>query len=434
MANMRTVGQRVAGRPVSARLVVVLFVVAALMVSLGVPMASAQAPVTGYGSWGVSGSGASWTGTFTPPSVAGFPSATLVTNSLTPATPSGATTWLGPTTAFGAVFGTSQNLPYLQLRTTTGTTTSTTTIAFASPTPVQSGGSGWGFSLGDIDADKVTVSATDISGNPVTAAQLGWQGAFNYCAVSPKPSGCPSGDSTDVPTWDPSTATLTGNVLDTGGASGWFRPTVPLATLTLVFTPLSGLPTFQLWVAAAGSLGVSGTVSLEIDGVASGPVAGAIVELLDGAGEPVTVGTVPVSTVTAADGTYAFTGLVPSADYTVRVSTGPEPGEGDVTTVPVDLSSGSVTDADAVISRFTPDPSTTTTSTTVAPTTSVSTPTTTPPTTPATTPATLRHPTSSGGLPVTGADAAGLLALAGPMVVSGTALMLASRRRRSSQR
>lgn len=209
---------------------------------------------------------------------------------------------------------------------------------------------------------------------------------------------------------------------------------MPLATLTLVFTPLSGLPTFQLWVAAAGSLGVSGTVSLEIDGVASGPAAGAIVELLDGAGDPVTVDTVPVSTVTAGDGTYAFTGLVPSADYTVRVSTGPEPGEGDVTTVPVDLSSGSVTDADAVISKFTPDPSTTTTSTTVAPTTSVSIPTTTPPTPPPTTPATLRHPTSSGGLPVTGADAAGLLAVAGPMVVSGTALMLASRRRRSSQR
>jgi hypothetical protein len=335
------------------------------------------------------------------------------------------------------VFGTSQNLPYIQLRTTTGTTASTTTISFNAPTPGQVGGSGWGFTLGDIDADKVTISATDTDGIPVTAAQLGWQGAFNYCGVSPKPSGCPSGESTDVPTWDPSTATLTGNVLDTGGASGWFRPTVPLATLTLVFTPLSGLPTFQLWVAAAGSLGVSGTVSLEIDGVASGPVAGAIVELLDGAGEPVTVDAVPVSTVTASDGTYAFTGLVPSADYTVRVSTGPEPGEGDVTTVPVDLSSGSVTDADAVISRFNPDPSTTT-STTVAPTTSVSPPTTTPPTTPpttpATTPATLGHPTSSGGLPATGADAAGLLALAGPMVVSGTALMLASRRRRSSQR
>lgn len=116
------------------------------------------------------------------------------------------------------MFGTSQNLPYLQLRTTTGTAASTTTIAFASPTPVQSGGSGWGFTLGDIDADKVTVSATDISGTTVTAAQLGWQGAFNYCAVSPKPSGCPAGESTDVPTWDPSTATLTGNVLDTGGA------------------------------------------------------------------------------------------------------------------------------------------------------------------------------------------------------------------------
>lgn len=432
MANMQTVGRLVVGW-----LAVVVSVVAALMVSLGVPMASAQAPITGYGSWGVSGDGASWTGTFTPPSVAGFPSATLVTNSLTPATPTGVTTWLGPTTAFGAVFGTSQNLPYLQLRTTTSTATSTTTIAFASPTPVQSGGSGWGFTLGDIDADKVAVSATDISGTPVTAAQLGWQGAFNHCAVSPKPSGCPAGESTDVPTWDPTTATLTGNVLDTGGASGWFRPTVPLATLTLVFTPLSGLPTFQLWVAAAGSLGVSGTVSLEIDGVASGPVAGAIVDLLDGAGDPVTVDTVPMSTVTAVDGTYAFTGLVPSADYTVRVSTGPEPGEGDVTTVPVDLSSGSVTDADAIISRFNPDPGTTTTSTTsttVAPTTSVSTPTTTPPTapptTPATTPATLRHPTSSDGLPATGADTAGLLAVAGPMVVSGTALVYVSRRRR----
>lgn len=418
---------------------VVGILAAGLLLFAGVPTSSAQAPTTGYGSWAVSGDGASWAGVFTPPSVAGFPSASLATNSLSPATPTGATTWLGPTTTFGAVFGSSQDLPYIQLRTTTGTTTSTTTITFGAPTPAQVGGSGWGFTLGDIDADQVTLSATDANGDAITAGQLGWQGAFNYCAVSPKPSGCPSGESTDVPTWDPNTATLTGNVLDSGGASGWFRPTTPLATLTLVFTPLSGLPTFQLWIAAAGGVSLGGTALLQVDDDTPTPVAGAIVELLDASGDPVTVAGVPVATVTASDGTYRFDNLVPSPQLTVRVSTGPVGGQGDVLTVDADLTGGSVDDADVLFQQFTPPTTSTTSTTSTVPASTTTAPTTSLAPDP-TTPTTAVHPAGSapsvrsgGVLPATGASLVTTMAVGLPLMVTGGALALAAGRRRGGR-
>jgi hypothetical protein len=215
---------------------------------------------------------------------------------------------------------------------------------------------------------------------------------------------------------------------------------VPLSTLTLVFTPLSGLPTFQLWMAAAGGLSLGGTATLQIDAATPTPVDGAIVELLDAAGDPVTVGGAPVTTVTAADGTYRFDGLVPSSQFTVRISTGPVGGEGDVLTVPVDLSAGSVDDADVLFQQFTP-PTTSTTSTTstvpattTAPTTSVA--------PNPTVPSTAAHPTNhvvtaaarSGGLlPATGASLGSLMAVSLPMVVSGATLVLAAGRRRSAQ-
>jgi hypothetical protein len=55
---------------------------------------------------------------------------------------------------------------------------------------------------------------------------------------------------TDRPNWDASTGTLRGNVADTDGASGWFRPTASLTKLVLAATLNSGIPAFQLWIAA----------------------------------------------------------------------------------------------------------------------------------------------------------------------------------------
>ena len=171
------------------------------------------------------------------------PSATWTTTGSSLDVPSGASTWLGPTTPFGAYFGSSQGKPYLNVG-TGGAVSVTTTYTFADPTPAGT----WGFALGDIDADKVKISATDAGGNAVAVSSW-YQGVFNYCAVSPKPSGCPAGTHTDVPVWN-GIDTLTGNGSDTSGASGWFRPTQSIKTLTFTFEKLSGFPIFQTWFAA----------------------------------------------------------------------------------------------------------------------------------------------------------------------------------------
>jgi hypothetical protein len=167
----------------------------------------------------------------------GFPPATF-TSDATGATgveiQSGAGTWLPASTPFGAVFGSSQGQPYASVRYAASQTPSTTTFTFSSPTPT----SGWGFTLGDIDADAVTVSATDAAGDPVPIAGLGFEGTFNYAGNA------------DLPTWDAGTGTLTGSGSDTTGAAGWFRPTAPLRTLTFVFSVQTGFPIYQVWFAA----------------------------------------------------------------------------------------------------------------------------------------------------------------------------------------
>jgi hypothetical protein len=65
-------------------------------------------------------------------------------------------------------------------------------------------------------------------GNPVPVTDLGFQSSFNYGQGSPSPPACGGQTGDDQPHWNPGTATLTGNVADTNGASGWFRPTVPI--------------------------------------------------------------------------------------------------------------------------------------------------------------------------------------------------------------
>jgi hypothetical protein len=236
--------------------------------------------------------------------------ATFATDSNTPSVPSGASAFLGPGTPFGAAFGSSEGHPYLSPRTAVGTTPSTTTFTFATATP----SSGWGFALGDIDADPVTVTATAADGSAVPVAALGWQSAFNYCGASPLPSSC-GGAQTDTPVWDPATATLRGNGVGTSGGAGWFMPANGIKTLTLRFTPLSGLPIYQIWF-AANVVTLSGAVSAP----RGAPVPSVSVWLRDAAGNPVaaSAGGV-VTTITRADGTFAFSTFV-AGTYIVAVT------------------------------------------------------------------------------------------------------------------
>ena len=163
----------------------------------------------------------------------------------------GKSTYLNSSTPFGEEFGSSKDHEYLQFNAVSTTKASTTTITFDTPAPADA----WGFVLGDIDADKAKIEATGADGRKLSIAELGWQGAFNYCASSPRPSTCGHGPFTDEPVWDPSAGTLTGNGPDTSGASGWFMPSVPVKSLTIVYSVLTGIPVGQLWIAAKWPVG-----------------------------------------------------------------------------------------------------------------------------------------------------------------------------------
>lgn len=345
---------------------------AALVVIMTVPALHVSAAGSLYAEWTLSGSVGNWSGTMTIPAT-GFPAATYAANSNTPQTPGGGSAFLGTDTPFGAVYGSSQNQPYLNMPPAPGLAPSTTTFTFDGPTPP-----GWGFALGDVDADMVTIQASG-PGGPLSADQLGFQDAFNYCNSSPVPSTCGPGPHTDVPMWDAGTTSLVGNVVDTAGASGWFQPTVPVTSLTFVFTVQSGIPIYQIWMAAP-TADVSGAVTVETpDGPIPAPP-GTTVELRTPEGE--TLETVTVDD----DGSYAFLeAAVTLFDVVVIPPDGYEVVGDD--TLPADTTAGDVTDVDFILQQEptpTTPPPTTSPPTTTPPTTSP--PTTTPPSTPPTTP------------------------------------------------
>lgn len=242
--------------------------------------------------------------------IGAFPNATIATDAGTrnAGVVSGATTWLSPTTPVGSKYGTSRNQEYLNLPATTSNGPSTTTYTFDTATPT----AGWALVLGDIDADAVRVSATTATGATVSAAQLNYRGGFNYCANSGTGQPSCTGSATDVPTWDPATATLTGNdgAADTSGAAGWFEPTAAIKTLTFSFTSRSGLPIFQTWFTGLAR-DISGSVTSTADGGSA--YAGATLTLTDANGDAV------ATTTSDASGAYAFPGYTAAPGYTVAV-------------------------------------------------------------------------------------------------------------------
>ncbi|WEK61467.1 MAG: carboxypeptidase regulatory-like domain-containing protein [Candidatus Microbacterium colombiense] len=245
---------------------------------------------------------------------------------------SGASVWLAQGTPVGAKYGSSLNQPYLNLRpkADNASSPSTTTYSFPAPTPA----SGWAFVLGDIDADAVRIHAIGADGQVLTAAELGFQGGFNYCApgIVGKPS-C-TGAADDVPVWNPATLTLTGNAAaaDTSGAAAWFEPNVPIRSLSVVFTRRAGFPVYQTWFASL-TRDITGTVTDVVDG----PLEGVALTLVDANG------TVVGTSTTGIDGSYAFPGFVATDGYLVRVS----PPAGKIATGAT-VQAADLTDADAV--------------------------------------------------------------------------------------
>ncbi|MBD8609918.1 carboxypeptidase regulatory-like domain-containing protein [Frigoribacterium sp. CFBP 13729] len=285
--------------------------VVALALALGGATGASAAQGSSWGEFQVSGSARAYTGTMTL--AGGFPATTFTSTSRQATVPSGSSTWQAASTPPGAQYGTSKGLPYLNQRPSQDSPTAAgaavTTYTFESATP----SSGWSFVLGDIDADQATIAATGVGGAPVTAAQLGFQGTYNYCAGAGTTS-CDSAGTGDQPRWDAATSTLIGNPAgaDTEGAAGWFSPSVPLETLTITYQQRTGFPVYQTWFATK-TFSASGTATVGTGETAT-PYAGARVTVTNAAGD--VVGT----TETGPDGTYSFAALVAAPGYSVSIA------------------------------------------------------------------------------------------------------------------
>jgi len=206
---------------------VAVIVVATTVFGFGLGVSPADATTTAeYATYTVSGT----TGSVS--FVGNFPSATFTSQRAVQGPTTSAV--LDASTPFGAVYGSSVGRSYIRLSSPTNSGSSSTVFTFASATPA----TGFGFTLGDIDSESLTISATTTGGIAVTGAELGFKDSFSYVSGA------------DVPTWNVGTSTLVGNVADTSGASGWFSPTVPLQTITFTSVTLSGSPEYQVWMAA----------------------------------------------------------------------------------------------------------------------------------------------------------------------------------------
>lgn len=118
---------------------------------------------------------------------------------------------------------------------------------------------GWGFAVVDIDVDQVRFSATDMNGDPVSAAEIARWFVQKFDAN-------PSVDGVNIPSWDPTNSavigassasktlrtTVEGNLDDTEAASAWFQPQTALRTLTLEYQSLQedATPSYHVLLAA----------------------------------------------------------------------------------------------------------------------------------------------------------------------------------------
>jgi hypothetical protein len=401
-------------------------VVVAAVVAGGSTAAGA-AEVNTWGVFTLDGSGGAYAGTMTLPG--GFPETTFSTNSSLATLPTGVSTWQAATTPVGAVYGSSKNQPYLNQRPAANAAGSpaVTTYTFATPTPA----GGWSFVLGDVDADKVTISATDADGQAVQVSQLGFQSVYNYCHLSGGPS-CDSAGLNDQPTWTDNGATgvLLGNTAanDTEGAAGWFSPEVALSSLTLAFEWRKGFPVYQTWFVDK-TFAASGTASLDGQPLPQTPVT-----VVDANDETV------ADVVTDEGGDWSVPQLVATDGYSAEAT---PPGESDpVPPVEFGLSSGDAADLDFAFESVvvvTPPPTSPPPSSpppTVPPTTPPAT------TGPSTSPSATTNPAGSGSTPAggtlantgTGPEPA---ALALALLTTGAALVAATaavRARRTSRR
>lgn len=138
------------------------------------------------------------------------------------------------------------------------------TVTFDAAAP----GSGWGFSVIDIDVDQVRISATDSRGQPVSAALIAQWFVQKFDANPPK-------DGVNIPSWDANSSavvgsssrstryrqTVEGGLTDTEAASAWFQPTTAIRQLVFEYESLQGeaTPSFHILVASCATTFVAPT-------------------------------------------------------------------------------------------------------------------------------------------------------------------------------
>ena len=244
----------------------------------------------------------------------GYPKAVMSSSSTrTASVPRGMSTWWGSQTPAGKYWGSSHDKSFLSVRPASDSpgAPSSTTLSFADAAPT-----GWGFVVGDVDSETVTVSGVRADGDPASSEDLGFRGTFNACATPDKMVSCPK-VAGRAPSWDADLLTLTGSSdpADSIGADGWFVPTARLRSVTLSSSWEAGEPVFQTWVVTRTS-NLSGTVSVS-DGLCD--LTQAAVTLVGAEGEALKTAQV------AKDGTWSFGQVAATNDFQARL-TGLPPG------------------------------------------------------------------------------------------------------------
>ena len=394
---------------------------ALLLLAAASPASAAPATIGSFPTWVMArttDAGLTFSGRADFSPAAAFPGVSVETNSTTVKTPSGDSAWLGDSTGFGQHFGSTRAQPYLYLSPATGGP-STTTIEFDSAPPA-----GWGLAVGDIDADFVQIIPRDADGDILPGSVLGAQDTdgtplLNYCNNSPKPSSCAGpGPFTDSPFWFENGTTITtpagtttyttpivnGNGVDTSGAYDWFLPGTEVRSLELVFTVKSGFPTYQVWLAAPAPVATITATVVTPDG---GPIPEGTTALLrEPDGDPILdLDNTPVEIPVEPDGSLEI--VTEQGEYLLEfeVPDGYDPIppiEIDATSATVEL--GEITVEPAAEAPDPDDPAD---------------------------PADPDDPNAVNPdeLPATGLDVSASLALGGALLVGGTALLVARRRR-----
>jgi hypothetical protein len=203
--------------------------------------ASAIAPDTGYASYTAAvPNGADGTVSMT----AGFGNIAYSSSGSSGITIPGGSSAIQPlSTPFAAFIGlSSTGQQYINTRLNNGAT-ATNTYRFLQNTP---NNGKWAFSLGDVDAERLTITATKANGSAATAAEIGFQAQYNYNDPTDSVAHLTitqSGNS--VVAEDPSCPTT----CDTVGISVWFKPTVSLSYISISALGKSGFPVYQTWFA-----------------------------------------------------------------------------------------------------------------------------------------------------------------------------------------